>query len=466
MSTSNGRKEGAVEKRGAKGAQRWYGRVPKLPDGSRPWVPLSKPGEQMSEARARQKLLALIEHGREKNNLSELVRALRERDFQPRRKVAKPSDVAGPKAVTFGDVAKKWTDGELARDYPDHVREKRSAPDDKSRLDKHVLPVVRDVPIASFALTDAERVMAALPPTLKRNTRRNIAVTMHRVLQLSVYPLRLIEHNPLPKGWVPRTDKAKAKAWMYPSEEQQLLASPHVPFHLRLLYGFLSREGMRKSEALSLTWADVDIEHGTVSLDANKSDHARTWQLGDDVTRALRIVHKSRKPERSAHVCLDEHGKPLRNDDVRPDDFRVHAKLAGIDRPQLFTRSATREHLRLHDTRTTFITLALACGRTESWVRRRTGHKSSQMIARYEQMGALATELGLGWFAPLDAAIPELSTPDAPSTGPSTPHSNDDLEPEQGDESNGFEPETTLPSANEAIPKPKVTGSTPVGGAE
>jgi len=32
----------------------------------------------------------------------------------------------------------------------------------------------------------------------------------------------------------------------------------------------LSREDMRKSEALTLTWGDIDLARGAVSLDANK----------------------------------------------------------------------------------------------------------------------------------------------------------------------------------------------------
>ncbi len=43
----------------------------------------------------------------------------------------------------------------------------------------------------------------------------------------------------------------------------------------RLLFGCLSREGMRVSEALSLRWRDVDLERGSVSLDKNKTDDVR-----------------------------------------------------------------------------------------------------------------------------------------------------------------------------------------------
>jgi hypothetical protein len=95
--------------------------------------------------------------------------------------------------MTFKDLASKWTSGELARDYPDHVRAKRpnSIRDDVTRLEKHVIPIVGEVPIASFTLEDAERVMAALPSDLRPATRRHVAQSMARLLKIAVYPLRL-----------------------------------------------------------------------------------------------------------------------------------------------------------------------------------------------------------------------------------------------------------------------------------
>ncbi|WP_437518144.1 hypothetical protein [Sorangium sp. So ce1099] len=62
----------------------------------------------------------------------------------------------------------------------------------------------------------------------------------------------------------------------------------------------------------------------------------------------------------------------------------------------------------MHDTRATFITIKLANGRTETWISDRTGHKSSRQIHHYKRAARKVAELGLGDFAPLDEAIPEL----------------------------------------------------------
>jgi integrase len=215
---------------------------------------------------------------------------------------------------------------------------------------------------------------------------------------------------------VPKPGAQKAKAFVYPDEERLLLSCAGVPLSLRLLYGFLAREGMRKSEALALTWADLDLKCGTVSLDENKSDDPRTWALGEDVVAALRVwrdMHAG--ASRKTPVVVDGDGTALHAHAVRPDDFRAHLRLAGVTRPQLFERTASRQPIRIHDLRGTFVTLALAEGRSETWVADRTGHKSSQMINRYRRAARSAGELGLGWLAPLSAAIPELAT-DGPLT--------------------------------------------------
>jgi hypothetical protein len=90
--------------------------------------------------------------------------------------------------------------------------------------------------------------------------------------------------------------------------------------------------------------------------------------------------------------------------------LRSDLATAGIDRPELFERSAARRPLRVHDLRATFVTLALAAGRSETWVADRTGHRSSVMIHRYRRQARQAAELNLGELAPLDGAIPELAS--------------------------------------------------------
>jgi len=303
--------------------------------------------------------------------------------------------------MMFKQLGALWTSGELARRYPDHVKVKRSADDDLSRLERHVYPTAGDVLLSAFTIEHAEHVMAAMPATLSRSTRRHVAQLMHRVLGLAVYPMRIIAANPLPRGWLPSSGTSKAMTFLYPEEDAALMRCTDIPLAHRVFYGVLAREGLRKSEALALTWGNVDLVRGALILDRNKTDDPRTWALDAGVAQALRAWHELGDKPDDERVFVDL-------GDVNVDTLRGHLRAAGLDRAQLFERSETRQPIRLHDLRATFVTLSLATGRSEAWVADRTGHRSSVMINRYRRAARSVAELGLGALGSLAQLVPEL----------------------------------------------------------
>lgn len=318
------------------------------------------------------------------------------------------SDSALDQGPTFKEFAGRWTSGELHDQYPDYVKVKRSVSDDIYRLNAHVYDVVGDVPLREFTARHAELVMRSLPPDLAPASRRHVAQLISRVLRLAAYPAGILERSPIPLGFLPRPAGLKADAFLYPSEDRALLAHVGIPLVHRLFYGFLDREGPRTSEAGLLTWGDVDLERGTVTLDENKTDDPRAWVLGTDVARALRRWKELTAPNAAASSFVFAYRGEHVGVEHLADTLRGHlARVEGI-RPKLLENGPNRRRLRAHDLRATFVTLALATGKTETWVADRTGHKSSNMINRYRRAARTVAELNLGWLAPLDEAIPEL----------------------------------------------------------
>ena len=168
---------------------------------------------------------------------------------------------------------------------------------------------------------------------------------------------------------------------------------------------------MRRSEAGTLTWGDVDLDRGGVTLDENKTDDPRAWALDPAVGRALKAWWtRCGKPDDSAPVFVDEAQKPLRLARIA-EALRDHLKAAGVTRAALYTRTKSRQPIRVHDLRATFITVSLANGKSEAWVSDRTGHRSSVMINRYRRAARPLAELRLGTLTSLDDAIPELVVP-------------------------------------------------------
>ncbi len=324
---------------------------------------------------------------------------------------------------TFSAFAKAWTSGELARLFPDHVRQKRSSGRDEELLRLYVLPHVSDVRVDEFELHDAEVVMASLPQAGHRNkplapaTRRHVAQVMSRLMSLAVYPGKFRQASPIPRGWLPSLPPPKAKECLYPNEDARLLAGkstetgkegplPDVPLLRRFAYGFLAREGMRTEEMANLRWRDVDLEHGRVNLEKDKTDDPRDWDLRSDVVEALeRWKHRCKPHVEPDDRVFAEEGVPL-NVEHLSEQIRNDLRRVGVNRPQLFETTGTRQRFRAHDLRATFVTISLASGRTETWVSDRTGHDGHTMIERYRRK---ARTWNLGELGPLYDLIPELA---------------------------------------------------------
>lgn len=299
-----------------------------------------------------------------------------------------------PRAVTIQQWGEKWTGGELARLYPDHVKAKSSSGNDAGLLAKHVYPEVGAVPVERFTLEHAERVMECIPEKHGSSWRRHVAQAMARLLKIAVYPGKLIEHSPIPPSFLPKITNDKAKSFLYPEEDERLMACPDVPFAYRLLYGLLAREGLRVGEALALKWTDLDLKKGTIRLDANKTDSPRAWAMAPGTKEALAL----RKGGSGPFDGMPEHYRIA-------SCFRTDLKRAGVTRAELFETSKNRRPIRVHDLRATFVTLNLADGKTEAWISDRTGHKSSGQINGYKRTARMAAELGLGSLKPLNEAL-------------------------------------------------------------
>jgi integrase len=399
---------------------RWYARIAVAPK-KRPAIHLETCGpEDGQQARERASLMADV--------IGELRRAGRD-DFVPTalKRLATLSGAklaafvtltrgyaAGTEALasdhspadrtTFRKFAERWTGGDLARQYPAHVKIKRTVDDDVCRLEKWVYPAIEDLPLSQVGLDQYEAILRAV--TGSQATRRHVAQIIRRVLQLAVYPARLLATNPIPRGALPKKGTARAFPYLYPAEDRALLACREIPLVYRVLYGFLAREGPRAREALVLKWEQLDIKRGTVSVEENKTDDFRTRPLDPGVSAALRAWKASIKPKESDHVFLDN-GQPL-NGDRLAEHFRTHLKRAKVDRRELFIDSEKRGQIRAHDLRATFVTISLAAGKTEAWVTDRTGHRSSEQLTHYRRAARTAGELGHTSLDPLNDAIPEL----------------------------------------------------------
>lgn len=314
---------------------------------------------------------------------------------------------------TVQQIGERWTSGALALQYPDHIKKKTSSKDDRIRLERYVYPHIGDLPMEAVTLDHVEAVMGAIPANKSAGTRRQIAQVLRRLLGLAVYPLRILAVQPIPRGFLPKPTKA-AFFWLYPTEEVLLLGDKRIPIERRLAYGILCREGMRASDLAGLVWEELDLVRGVINLGVHKtSAHtgARSWVLRPDTAEALRWWRQQVKGRGQVlPISLEHLAVQLRRD------------LGRLPvRRELVVGQAGRRRLRGHDLRGSFVTVALAQGKSEAWVTDRTGHTTSSQLAAYKRAARSAAELHLGDWRPLLGALPETASTPKPVYGGGNP---------------------------------------------
>ena len=349
--------------------------------------------------------------------------------------VASPIENPLPTNPTFRQFGELWTSGELHRLFPGHVKDIDHS-DNTPRLEKHAYPFIGQVRMRDFTLDHADLVIRQR--TLPEGSRRHVALLVHRISVLAAYPGKYISISPLPKGWLPSPSKGRAKTFVYPTEDAAMMGVTDFPLVLRLLVGFINREGCRPTEAGSVEWADLDLKHGTINLDVNKTDDARSWVLDAGTAEAFRRWRKIAPPSRyvfpppALPQARREAETPFAVGQL-PRQLRELLTKAGVVRTDLFTQNDKRQRIRAHDLRASFITISLALGRSETWVADRTGHTSSVMINRYRRKARQVAQLNLGPFLPLHAIIPELAAlADPAPVAPVQVHSQNETGPQDG----------------------------------
>lgn len=204
-------------------------------------------------------------------------------------------------AITFGELTRKWLSGELHALHPDHISRlgDRTAKEYGYLFDRYLKPTLGPVPVG--AVQDVElafQAMRTVPATPQSNSlRRNTGIIIGRVFNLAVWPLRIIKQSPIPRGFLVKKKAGRAKVYLYPREDMQLLGCTDVPLLLRLFYGMLAREGMRVDELARLELSDVDLTNGVLTLDRNKTKEPRQWAMDPGVTAALRLYVAFLHPE-------------------------------------------------------------------------------------------------------------------------------------------------------------------------
>jgi site-specific recombinase XerD len=169
---------------------------------------------------------------------------------------------------------------------------------------------------------------------------------------------------------MPRVEQKKMRV-LSPEELNRILKVCNKPRDKTLIL-FLVDSGMRRSEAVSLNWIDVDIPSGVVNIRKSKSKKARSAFIGVKTRRALLRYRRSISHEDNDPLFQTQTGTRL-----TPSGFR-----------QVIRRISEKSRIPFsaHDLRRTFATLSLKAGMNVLHLQSLLGHSSLEMTRRYVQM--------------------------------------------------------------------------------
>lgn len=236
---------------------------------------------------------------------------------------------------------------------------------DAQRLTAHVLPMLGAMPLRDVGADDVRRVFAGL-----KLAPRTVLATYGGLQRLFACALaaELVDRNPcvLTGAELPaRADKDRAwraTAVFRREEAKQLLGSPLVPISARLLYAFGLLAGLREGEIAALRWCDIEAREPLAALRVHSS-----FSRANGVVKGTKTEQPRMVPVHPVLAQLLAEWRKLRSD--TPEALVLTNQLGGPLTDHTVGRWLQRDLGRLglrarrfHDTRRTFISLALSDG--------------------------------------------------------------------------------------------------------
>ena len=269
---------------------------------------------------------------------------------------------------------------ELCERYlTEHARPKKkasSAGEDERNIRLHVKPALGKLLVADIEPDDIARLHHKMQHSpISANRVRSLLSKMFALAE--VWDLRPANSNPV-RG-IDRFKERSRDRLMTAGELARIgdALTGHKgywggPAAIRLL----ALTGMRKSEVLSLRWADVDFEHGAARLPDSKTG-AKTVPLG---AAALAVLSGLPRVEGNPFVLPAARARRSDNDGTPRHFVQVHTTWEAV------TRAAGIADLRIHDLRHAFASVGALAGNSLYIIGKLLGHADAKTTQRYAHL--------------------------------------------------------------------------------
>jgi len=217
-------------------------------------------------------------------------------------------------------------------------------------------------------------------PGLSNSTVRGIHMMLHNALDRAVKE-KLILSNPTENCIIPKIEKQEMKI-LHPDHISAYLDAAEQRGALPMFYLELV-SGLRKGELVALQWSDLDEANGTISVSKQYVKNPN-GELALTRPKTETSVRKVSIPQGAVDLLVAEHNKhpdnpymfpsPITGEMYYPDSIvNLHKKIL---------KDAGLPHIRFHDLRHTFATLALQNGVDVKTVSSMLGHYDAGFTLR------------------------------------------------------------------------------------
>ena len=260
-------------------------------------------------------------------------------------------------------------------------------------IEQHIIPAIGDIPLNKLTTRDLQKLYNDLQsngrlrkvqkkkkPGLSNSTVRGIHMMLHNALDRAMKE-KLILSNPTENCIIPKIEKQEMKI-LRPDPISSYLNAAERRNALPMFYLELV-SGLRKGELTALLWSDLDIQNRTISVSKQYVKNPN-GELALTRPKTETSVRKVSIPQEAVDLLISEHDKhpdnpymfpsPITGEMYYPDSIvNLHKKIL---------KDAGLPHIRFHDLRHTFATLALQNGVDVKTVSSMLGHYDAGFTLR------------------------------------------------------------------------------------
>ena len=197
-------------------------------------------------------------------------------------------------------------------------------------------------------------------PGLSSTTVRSVHLTLHCAFERAVKE-RLIPRNPTDDCIAPKVQKVEMKT-LRPEHLKFYLEAADARGVLPMFYLELV-SGLRKGELVALLWDDLDIQNRTISVSKQYIKNP-SGKLTLSRPKTETSVRRVSIPQEAVDLLIQEHEKHPENPYLFPSSTtgEMYYPDSVVKLHEKILKDAGLEHIRFHDLRHTFATLALQNG--------------------------------------------------------------------------------------------------------